>query len=72
MLPIKEMTQVSQSKGALVMIDGAHAPGQIDVDVDRIGAEFYIGNCHKWLYAPKGTAFLTVSPAQQLQHSPGR
>jgi isopenicillin-N epimerase len=71
-LPVEALTRLAQAAGALVLIDGAHAPGQVPLLVDRIGAEFYLGNCHKWLFAPKGTAFLAVSPSQQLPYSPGR
>lgn len=85
-LPVQELTRLVHSTKAarpagstspsapappLVLIDGAHSPGQVPLQVDQIGAEFYVGNCHKWLYAPKGTAFLVVAPSQQLKHSPG-
>jgi len=63
--PVKELTAVAHAHGARVLVDGAHAPGQIDIDVAAIGCDFYCGNCHKWLFAPKGTAFLVVGAASQ-------
>lgn len=70
--PISELTELvrAHTTNALVLIDGAHAPGQIDVNIKDMHVDFYLGNCHKWLYAPKGTAFLWTAPAQQLSSSP--
>ncbi len=61
-LPVKEISALARSRGILSFIDGAHAPGMIRVDIGDIGCDFYAGNCHKWLGAPKGTAFIAMHP----------
>ena len=58
--PIKEIAAELENRGVTVIADGAHAPGMLDLDLAGIGAPFYTGNCHKWLCAPKGAAFLHV------------
>ena len=61
LFPIHELTKIARSAGAVSVIDGAHAPGQVPVDLKEIGADFYVGNCHKWMLSPKGAGFVYAS-----------
>lgn len=69
-LPLRELVELCHERGVPVLADGAHGPGQVPVALDELGAEFYTGNAHKWLFAPKGTAFLYVRPDLQSQVHP--
>ena len=56
--PVRELVALARSHGVPVLIDGAHAPGQLELDIPSLGADWYTGNCHKWLFAPRGCGFL--------------
>jgi isopenicillin-N epimerase len=60
-LPVKQISALARSRGILSFIDGAHAPGMLKVNIRDIGCDFYSGNCHKWLGAPMGTAFIAMT-----------
>jgi isopenicillin-N epimerase len=64
-LPVEAVARLAREAGILTVVDGAHAVGQWPVDLETIGVDFYAGNFHKWLCAPKGSGFLFSQPDQQ-------
>ncbi len=64
-LPIEEIVARCRERGLAVAVDGAHAPGALALDVPSIGADWYVGNLHKWAYAPRSSGFLWAAPARQ-------
>jgi isopenicillin-N epimerase len=68
--PVEEILAILQAKGIRVLVDGAHAPGMLPLHLEALGADFYIGNCHKWICSPKGTALMHVRKDRQAEVHP--
>jgi isopenicillin-N epimerase len=69
-LPVCEMAALCRGRGVPVAVDGAHAPGQIALDVPALGVDWYVGNLHKWAFAARGTGVLWCAPERRKRLHP--
>ena len=70
LFPIESLIAEARQRGIISVIDGAHTPGHIPLALDAMGADYYSGNCHKWLMSPKGSGFLYARPERQAMLDP--
>jgi isopenicillin-N epimerase len=68
--PVELVVKEAQKRGLLTFVDGAHAPGQLPLDLKTLGADFYTGACHKWMMTPKGSSFLYANRERQALLDP--
>jgi isopenicillin-N epimerase len=64
-MPVREIIAAAEARGIDVLVDGAHAPGMLDLSIEALAPAYYAGNLHKWVSAPPGTGFLWVRPDRQ-------
>jgi isopenicillin-N epimerase len=69
-LPLAEMAAACRARGVPVLVDGAHAPGAIEVDIESLGVDWYAANLHKWAFAPRGCGVLWAAPGRRERLHP--
>ncbi len=69
-LPLPEIIATCHAAGIPILVDGAHGPGQVDIDLTTLNADYYVGNCHKWLMAAKGCGFIWARRDRQADLHP--
>lgn len=68
--PVKEICEEAKKRGLITIVDGAHVPAHIELDLSQLQADFYTGACHKWMMTPKGCSFLYAKPEFQAMLDP--
>src|SRR5439155_17705772 len=70
LVPVTNIAEALRGKGIPLLVDGAHGPGSVPLEVTALGADFFVGNVHKWAFAPRSTAILTVTPSWRVRIRP--
>jgi isopenicillin-N epimerase len=70
LFPVARIAQALRETGVPLLVDGAHAPGSLPLDVDALGVDFFVGNLHKWAFAPRSTGLLVVAPGWRARVRP--
>jgi isopenicillin-N epimerase len=64
-MPVGRLIALARSRGIRVLVDGAHAPGHLPLSLRALAADWYVGNCHKWMFAARGCGFVYAAPAER-------
>jgi len=70
LMPVARIAEALRDTGVPLLVDGAHGPGSVPLSVDALGTDFFVGNLHKWAFAPRSTALLTVAPPWRTRVRP--
>jgi isopenicillin-N epimerase len=69
-MPVAELAALCRARGIAVLVDGAHAPGAIEVDIPALGVDWYVANLHKWAFAPRGCGVMWAAPQRRATLHP--